>query len=201
MLGNLPQNSKINSMNADSALNLSGEIQSVPEFFSVSLLKFSVMSTCTLGLYELYWFYKNWKLIKTRERSKINPTIRAIFSYIFCFSLISKIRDRGALYDMKLTFGPESSSLKFNCPAWVLCLAWIGASFMLYSSKPTWVLSMFAWIYLLPAVRLANNINKLVLSNDDKNSSLSAWNWLAIVLGGACVVVNISSEILKLVQS
>jgi hypothetical protein len=56
---------------------------------------------------------------------------------------------------------------------------------------------MFAWMYLLPAVRLANNINKLGSSNHDANSSFSAWNWLAIVIGGACVVINIGSEILK----
>lgn len=34
-------------------------------FFTASTLKLVLMSVCTLGLYELYWFYKNWVLIKS----------------------------------------------------------------------------------------------------------------------------------------
>jgi hypothetical protein len=200
MLGDLPKNSKVDLIDANFTSDLASEIQSVPEFFSVSPFKFGVMATCTLGLYELYWFYKNWKLVKVREGSKIVPLVRGIFSLIFCFKLISKIRDRGALSHLKLTFGPESSKLKYDCPVWLLCLPWIGTSLMLHSSRPIWVISMFAWIYLLPAVRLANAINKLASSDSDENSSFSAWNWLAIVVGGACVVINIGHEILGLMK-
>jgi hypothetical protein len=201
MLGDLPKNPKLDLIDANFTSNLASEIQSAPEFFSVSPFKFGVMATCTLGLYELYWFYKNWKLVKVREGSKIIPLLRGAFSFIFCFALISKIRDRGALSDLKLTFGPESLKLKYDYPAWVLCSAWIGASVMLYSSRPIWVISIFAWIYLLPAVRLANTISKLASSDHDENSLFSAWNWLAIVVGGACVVINIGHEILALVKA
>lgn len=47
-----------------------------PLFFPVSPLKLVVMSIITLNTYELYWFYKNWKLIKQRTDSNIMPFCR-----------------------------------------------------------------------------------------------------------------------------
>ncbi len=37
-----------------------------PIFFPASRTKLLVMSLCTFGLYEYYWFYKNWKLVRDR---------------------------------------------------------------------------------------------------------------------------------------
>ena len=54
--------------------------QGQPAFFAVSPLKLIVMSTATLGIYELYWFYKNWKLIKQRTESNIMPFWRAFLA-------------------------------------------------------------------------------------------------------------------------
>jgi hypothetical protein len=48
-----------------------------PIFFPVSPLKLVVMSTVTFGIYELYWFYQNWKLVKHRTRRDIMPFWRA----------------------------------------------------------------------------------------------------------------------------
>jgi len=41
------------------------------KFFTTSTLKFVVMSICTFGLYELYWFYKNWVQVKARDGTSI----------------------------------------------------------------------------------------------------------------------------------
>jgi len=36
--------------------------------FPVATHKFIVLSICTLGIYELYWCYQNWKRIKAASR-------------------------------------------------------------------------------------------------------------------------------------
>ena len=36
-------------------------------FYCVSTMKLSILSFTTFGLYELFWFYKNW--VKVRARS------------------------------------------------------------------------------------------------------------------------------------
>lgn len=53
--------------------------QGQPVLFPVSPLKLVVMSTVTLGIYEIYWFYKNWKLVKQQTDRDIMPFWRAFF--------------------------------------------------------------------------------------------------------------------------
>ena len=53
-------------------------------FFAVSVPKLILLSTCTSGLYELFWFYKNWRLVREREDSDILPFWRAFFGFFFC---------------------------------------------------------------------------------------------------------------------
>ena len=43
------------------------EQSNTPLYFPVSNTKLVLLSVCTLGLYEFYWFYKNWALVKERE--------------------------------------------------------------------------------------------------------------------------------------
>ena len=42
-----------------------------PRYYPVSTTKLVVLSILTGGLYEIYWFYKNWKWIKQRDGSSI----------------------------------------------------------------------------------------------------------------------------------
>ena len=70
-------------------------------FFPVSPLKLIVLSVCTFGFYEFYWFYRNWCLIKEREDSlsmrigfrSLNmwPFWRALFSVLFCYSCFGNV--------------------------------------------------------------------------------------------------------------
>jgi hypothetical protein len=68
--------------------------------FPVSLLKLTVMSICTFGIYEAYWFYKNWNLIKQRRRSNIAPFWRAFFAYFFCYQCFDEIRQEARKRDL-----------------------------------------------------------------------------------------------------
>ncbi|MEE9351410.1 MAG: hypothetical protein V3U78_04060 [Thiotrichaceae bacterium] len=73
------------------------------EFYVVSLRKFLWLSILTMGLYYIYWFYKNWQnqMLKTGE--KILPVMRGIFSVFFTFSLFqriaAKLEDKNKTYD------------------------------------------------------------------------------------------------------
>lgn len=62
-------------------------------FYVVSRRKFLVMFLMTLGIYKVYWFYKNWSMYKAMERaeggadSDIWPVPRAIFCLFFVHAL------------------------------------------------------------------------------------------------------------------
>lgn len=49
----------------------------------IPIWKFILLSVITFGIYELVWFYRNWKFLKNEQNLKITPFLRTIFSTIF----------------------------------------------------------------------------------------------------------------------
>lgn len=64
------------------------------EFYVVSRSKFLILSITTFGMYEIYWFYKNWSLYRLASGIRMLPVMRAIFSIFFVNSLFRRINDR-----------------------------------------------------------------------------------------------------------
>lgn len=70
-------------------------------FYVVSVKKFSVLYIATLGLYGLYWFYKNWACYKSQwarddqDREDLWPIARAIFAVFFVHSLFREVKALG----------------------------------------------------------------------------------------------------------
>jgi hypothetical protein len=70
------------------------------KFFVVSRRKLAVLYLATLGLYSIYWFYKQWEAYKEgsdfdTDAGKIWPVMRALFPFFFMFSLLRHIREEG----------------------------------------------------------------------------------------------------------
>ncbi|MCJ8313874.1 MAG: hypothetical protein HRU38_17285 [Saccharospirillaceae bacterium] len=63
------------------------------EFYVVSKKKFLLLMIFTLGIYEVYWFYKNWSLYKVKSHENIWPVPRAIFALFFTHGLVSKVEN------------------------------------------------------------------------------------------------------------
>jgi hypothetical protein len=63
-----------------------------PAFYVVSPVKFFTLFFFTLGMYGVYWHYKNWALYKVAydDRDPM-PVMRAIFSVFFTHTLFSVI--------------------------------------------------------------------------------------------------------------
>jgi hypothetical protein len=147
-------------------------------YFAVSLLKFTVMSICTFGIYKLYWFYKNWNLIKQRERTNIAPFWRAFFAYFFCYQCFSHIRARSA-----------SLGLHQLAPAGPLAVGWIITTLLWKLPDPYWLLSTLAFLFILPVQALANRINSTITPLHDPNRRFTAWNLVGVVVGAISVIL------------
>jgi hypothetical protein len=59
-------------------------------FFQTSPLKVALLSIATLGIYHLYWFYKQWDRRKMYGEDVI-PVLRAIFGVLFAYSLFQSV--------------------------------------------------------------------------------------------------------------
>ncbi len=65
-----------------------------PEYYVVSPLKMTVLYFITLGMYKIYWFYKNWSNYKKYHKETLWPVPRAIFAVFFVRSLFRHIKFR-----------------------------------------------------------------------------------------------------------
>jgi hypothetical protein len=83
-------------------------------FYVVSLYKLTLLFFLTAGMYQLYWFYKNWSGIKDRGTyagtgdADIWPIPRAIFSIFYVHSLFHKVDDYATEKERPLAWSADS---------------------------------------------------------------------------------------------
>jgi hypothetical protein len=142
-------------------------------FFAVSPVKLVVLSVCTLGLYQIYWFYKHWVLIKARSEPLIVPWARALFGVFWCYSCFEFIRNEERHLDVEPTL-----------PAGPLAVGWIAASLTWRLPEPYFLIGFLGPLLLIPVQQHINRINTLVAPDHDRNTRFSVWNWLVVVVGG-----------------
>ncbi|HEY3299389.1 MAG TPA: hypothetical protein VGJ90_01325 [Methylophilaceae bacterium] len=162
-------------------------LQNIPTpFFAVSTQKLIVMSLVTFNTYQVYWFYKNWKIIKARDASNISPVWRSVFGYFFCYPCFSLIRK----------FGQENS-ISGSIDAGLLAIGWIVA--ILLSKLPAgyFFLSSLSILFLVPVQQYVNKINTEIAPTHNRNSSYSTGNMVAIAIGGILILATILGLILK----
>jgi len=144
-----------------------------PLYFAVSKTKLIVMSLCTGGIYEIYWFYKNWKLIKERTGQNIRPFWRAMFSIFFCHSLFKSVQSSVNSHRRQSSINPGWLAVSYI----VLCSTWRGPD-------PFWLISSLSVLPLLPVQGLVNGINAKAAPAADRNSNFSISNIIVMIIGG-----------------
>ena len=150
-----------------------------PAFFPVTTRKLAVMSFFTLGLYDIYWFYKNWQCVQRNGENVIAP-IRAIFYPIVSYGLYRRIRDKAK----GLGVGDELAA------GALAVLTFIG-SMLWRLPDPWWLIGLLAFLPILPVQVKVNDINRAVAPNADPNGKFSGWNIFGIVVGGLLLIMAI----------
>jgi len=151
-------------------------------YFPVSPRKFVAMSVLTWGLYEIYWFYKNWSFVRARDRSGILPWARALFAPLWYPALLGDLR-------RNLEGGPIVPGGRLVPAAAYLLLS---ASWRL--PDPFWLVSFLSFAPLLPIVHRINAVNRDVSGEYAKNSSWKLRHLvLALLSAPALVFVPASS--------
>ncbi len=116
-------------------------------FHALDLTKLVILSICTLGLYDVYWFYRNWKLVKNQLRRDLSPFWRAFFAPLWGFSLFGEIDDY---------------ALRHRRPVnWSAGL--LGTLFLIWTAlwrlpDPWWLISLFSFIPLIPVQHTINGL-------------------------------------------
>jgi hypothetical protein len=156
-------------------------------YFSTTVTKLILLSLSTLGLYHIYWFYRNWKAIEQYQEIKVGCTVRSLMGFVFCFSLFRKIFHSAQLqgYDKRLS--PELIALAYFYFAVLFFLADV-------VQRKVWLLWVFSFLPLLI-------IQKVILFNNMKvnpgymmKKGFSLLELIIVVMGGCvffCLVIGV----------
>lgn len=152
--------------------------ESLPQYFSVSKPKFIVMSLCTWSIYEMYWFYKNWNIVRERTGENIRPFCRAFFSIFFCYSFFKSVKQSAGSLGI-----PSQTS-----PGGLTC-AYIALAAMWRLPDPFWLISFLTFLPLLSVQGVINQINSKGSLEHEPNNRFSLGNVVVIVFGGLLLLL------------
>ena len=183
--GSPPLKNLAPSVTLQPQIDLDSGQPALPPFFAVSLLKLVVLSTFTLGIYNIYWFWRNWNRIRASGEPSIMPIWRAIFLVIFCYPCFYRIRMAGL-----------SRGIAPAPPVGVLAVCYILATISWRLPGALWLMTFLNVIFLLPIQSYVNRINAAESPGHDPNSRFGVWNWIATVVGGFLFILAIIGSFL-----
>ena len=120
------------------------------EYYCLPAIKLAILSLATLGLYSIFWFYENWRIIKIYDKSNIHPFARAIFSVFYGLSLFKKIYHSADIHGVRSIYKPLNHYLLF-----------LALSSIIFLPDPWWLL---AGLNVLPFLA----IQKVIQINNRK---------------------------------
>lgn len=163
------------SANPDPIAEPHGRAEPLP-FYALDVTKFVILSICTFGLYELYWFYRGWQRVRDQYGRDLSPFWRAFFAPLWGFSLFREIRDYASGHGR---FVGWTAGLQGT-----LYLLWV-ATWRL--PDPWWLISLFSFVPVIPVLHTVNEL--AVQQSVMPNRTYSAKHIAVIVLGGLFAVL------------
>ena len=141
-------------------------------YFPVGRLKLAVMSAATFNLYQIYWFYKNWKNAQRLAGSNANAPIRAFFYGLTAYWLFKHIREHAQGVDPGIAL-----------PAGQLALGALAFALSANLPDPWWLVTLLGFLPLLPVQAAVNRVNMKLAPDADPNARFGGWNICWLVLG------------------
>jgi hypothetical protein len=141
-------------------------------FYCVSAAKFTTLSLVTFGLYELFWFYKNWVLIKARTGGSIRPFWRACFSPIFCYPFAVAVKSAA-----------ESVNLTQRTNPGAIAAIYVGLIILQRLPDPYSLICLFSFVPLIPIVWRIREIHEAIRPGFESAIGWNGWSFSALAVG------------------
>jgi GYF domain 2 len=154
-------------------------------WFVVGPAKLVVMSVATLGLYQVFWFYRHWQQARDHQHKDVWPVPRAIFAVIFAYPLFRDITGMAAARGH--TPVPD---------AILSTTAFVGLTFAQILPSGLWLIAFGSVFALLPIQRAANAIALEAAPGTDPNTRFTRLNWVGIVVGGLVLLLALIGALL-----
>lgn len=167
------------------------------DFYIVGLFKLAILFSCTLGLYMVYWFYRNWKLQKDTTDEDCWPIMRGVFFIFFTHELFARIDKKLRITERKYDWSSNYTATLFIGLVLIsrisdkLALKGIGLP---YTDLAGLILLPIIGILLIYVQRIINFTCNDV--DGESNNKFTSLNFLWIALGAICIALYIIGEAL-----
>jgi hypothetical protein len=155
-------------------------------FFAVSTHKFVVMCVVTLGLYQYYWFYKQWRHLARGSVVPISPFWRTFFAPFWGFSLFAHIEARA-----------QRDHIATRWNDLVLGIAYLLLPMTWRLPDPWSLITLLAFVPLIPAQYTIDRINARHASAPLPNRGYSGPNVVGIIVGSGVVLLALAGALLS----
>lgn len=153
-------------------------------FFPVSRRKLWVLSIASLGIYELYWFYKNWQWVRTYQSPEILIVWRTLFSFILAYDLFKRVKYVAEENGIAVSFNPVRSAVIY------LVLSIAGSL-----PEPYFLVGLFTFVPLMAVQDAVNALNAKLHPFADKNERFGRLNELTVIIAVVLAVLLVLSFI------
>lgn len=134
---------------------------------------FVLLNFLSLGLYEIPWFYRNWKRIKELRKLKVTPLLRAVFAPLFAYSLFKNM----------LKLAKENGYQQKDSPG-SLAVAYVFLSLLWRLPDPYWLVSLASILPLIPVTRAMNHYWRVKQPDLSVRTSFSGGEIAFLAVGG-----------------
>jgi hypothetical protein len=140
-------------------------------WFRVGTSKFLLMCVVTFGLYEIYWFYQQWRHVQRRGES-VHPGLRTLFAGFFCYALFRRVMDDATAR------GVAGAPSALGC-----AVVFVLLSVTSQLPAPWSSLSLLSLLPLAIVQRTASAAAMAAEPTADPNTNLTPINWLGVGFG------------------
>lgn len=144
-----------------------------PPFFPVAVGKLVFLSLATFGLYEIFWFYKNWRRVDDWTSNIFLPLGKALFAPAFGFRLFRAMRSAMDKRGVPGSFDPAGASLLYGFGT-LSCLSTLPGSY--------WLLVFATAATLAWAQRSVNRLHLSIDPSFESDSRISLGNFACVGL-------------------
>lgn len=158
---------------------------SIQQFSNVQpVWHFVLLSIATLGIYEIYWFYRNWKQLKFHKNLDISPGWRTVGLFVPIYGIVLAYRQLKDIRD----FSREAGIVKTYSPGWIL-FGWLILTALWKLPDPFWFLS-FLSVWPLTVVQcILNSYWAKEQSGYPEKTKFSGGQIALLVIGGIILIL------------
>ncbi len=168
-------------------------------FYVVSPLKMMVMFITTMGGYQIYWHYKNWRRHQENSASQggpdgdIWPVPRAVFSFLFLHSLLSKVKQHSIAQQRPTDFDTTLT-------ATIMVVMMLFGMVTLFNTNPQFIMivTVITLLMVVPLMFMYRKVQRFINEacgdpTGASNAKFTTANYVWMALGVVYWLINIKN--------